>query len=101
MAKSDYAREFAAQLTGKDSSDFCTVQGDLLLRTGASKGSLQDALSLNSIDHNAFYEAEFDADRLAQVSEFLQYCGVKLPRELHRALYDALESFPQWPVLST
>ena len=94
MADSDYALKFAAQLTGRDSGDFCGVQGDLLLRHGASKGSLLDALSLDEIDLSAFYEADSDADRLAQVSKFLKFRGVEPPWELHRALYDALESFP-------
>lgn len=94
MADPDYALEFAAQLTGKNSSDFRNVQGDLLLRPGASNGTLEDALSLQSIDLSAFYESESDTDRLSLVSDFLEYRNVGPPWELHRTLYEALESFP-------
>ena len=45
MKDPDYAIEFAAQLTGKDTADFSTVQGDLLLRPGAGKGTMQDAVA--------------------------------------------------------
>ena len=94
MRDPDYAVEFAAQLTGKDPADFRVVQGDLLLRTGASKGTLQDALALDRIDLQAFYESETDDERLSQVEEFLSYRIIDPPGELHRALYEALVSFP-------
>ena len=82
MRDPDYAVEFAAQLTGKDPADFRVVQGDLLLRTGASKGTLQDALALDRIDLQAFYESETDDERLSQVEEFLSYRIIDPPGEL-------------------
>ena len=94
MDDPNYALDFAAQLTGKDSGDFRSVQGNLMLRRGASKGSLHDAVCLDEIDISAFYEADSDAGRLVQVSKFLEYRRVKQPWELHKALYEALESFP-------
>ena len=94
MQDPDYAVKFAAQLTGKDVADFREVQGDLLLRSGAAEGTLQDALALEAIDLQAFYQSETDDDRLTQVAEFLRYREIDPPWKLHLALYDALVSFP-------
>ena len=81
MRDPKYAVEFAAQLTGKDPAEFRQVQGDLLLRPGAGKGTLEDALSLDAIDLDSFYDSEEDDARLAHVEEFLQYRGVVPPLE--------------------
>ena len=94
MKDPDYAIEFAAQLSGKDMADFSKVQGDLLLRPGAGKGTPEDALSLATIDLDAFYESETDDARVAQVEEFLKYRGIDPPWDLNRSLYEALGSFP-------
>ena len=79
MQDPDYAVKFAAQLTGKDMADFREVQGDLLLRSSAAKGTLQDALALEAIDLQAFYDSETDDDRLTQIAEFLRYRGIEPP----------------------
>ena len=89
----DYAVRFGAQLTGKDPADFRTVQGDLFLRTGAGKGTDEDAAALDAIDLRTFYESDSDDARLPQVAPFLEYRGVQRPWRLQRALYDALDSF--------
>lgn len=89
----DYALRFGAQLSGKDLGDFGSVQGDLLLRPGAGKGTDQDAAALDAIDLGAFYEAESDGARLSRIASFLEYRNVARPWELQRALYDALVSF--------
>ena len=94
MKDPNYAVEFAAQLTGKDPAEFSQVQGDLLIRSGAGKGTLEDALFLDAIDIDSFYESEGDDARLAHVGEFLQYRGIVPPWDLNRSLYEALESFP-------
>jgi hypothetical protein len=89
----DYAVQFGAQLTGKNSADFEKVQGDLLLRSGDAKGSLEDAQALETIDLRAFYEADSNDERLLQVGSFMKYRNIKNPLQLERALYDALFSF--------
>lgn len=89
----DYAVKFGAQLTGKDPADFRKVQGDLLLRSGAAKGTDQDATALDAIDLRAFYESDTDDARLSQVASFLEYRNIDRPWQLQRALYDALVSF--------
>src|SRR5262245_40913153 len=89
----DYALRFRAQLAGKNPGDLQTVQGDLLLRPGAGKGTVQDAAALDAIDLRAFYEAESDDARLSQIASFLEYRNVERPWELQRGLYDALVSF--------
>ena len=94
MQDPDYAQKFAAQLTGKDSGDFSTVEGELSFRPNAAKGSAEDALALEAIDLFAFYEAETDSDRMSQVAEFLRYRGVEPSGQLNQVLHSALESFP-------
>lgn len=89
----DYAIEFGAQLTGKDPADFRKVQGDLLERPGAAKGTVADAAALDAFDLNDFYEAATDADRLKVIDGFLKYRKVAAPWELQPSLYKALESF--------
>lgn len=89
----DYAVKFGAQLTGKSVDGFRKVQGDLLLRPSAAKGTSLDASALNAIDLSAFYDADTDDARLLQISSFLEYRHVARPWHLQQALYDALVSF--------
>lgn len=89
----DYAVKFGAQLTGKDPSDFRQVEGDLLLRSGAARGSQADANALNAIDLAGFYASHTDVDRLAAVESFLRYRGLDRPWQLQQSLYEALVSF--------
>lgn len=89
----DYAVEFGAQLSGKDPIEFREVQGDLLERPGAAKGTAADAAALNAFDLNDFYEAASEADRLKVIEGFLKYRKVTAPWELQPSLYKALESF--------
>jgi len=89
----DYAVRFGAQLTGKEPTDFRKVQGDLLHRQEAGTGTEGDATALDAIDLRAFYEADSDDARLAQVASFLEYRNIDRPWQLQRALYDALVSF--------
>ncbi len=88
------AAAFAAQLTGKYPDDFETVTGELRLRSGAAKGTPEDAEVLASINLQAFYESETNEKRMEQVGKFLEYRSAKRPfRSLERALYNSLESF--------
>lgn len=89
----NYALKFGSQLTGKALQDFSKVEGDLLSRAGAAKGTPQDARALDAIDLNKFYESSTENDRLLQVSRFLEYRNIKRPWHLQQALYDALVSF--------
>lgn len=89
----DYAVEFGAQLTGKDPADFRKVQGELLERPGAAKGTAKDAGALTASDLNAFYEATAAEERLRAIAPFLEYRNVPKPWELQASLYKALESF--------
>ena len=90
---SQAALEFGAQLTGKDPSDFRTVEGDLFHRAGDASGTLKDATALEAIDLGEFYKSDTDQGRLSQVEEFLAYRGIAAPYQLQRSLYDALVSF--------
>lgn len=89
----DYAVQFGSQLTGKNQTDFRCVQGDLLFRPGAAKGTPQDANALNTINLETFYESDTDESRLTYIKQFLEYRNIEPPWQLQNALYDALVSF--------
>jgi ATP-dependent helicase YprA (DUF1998 family) len=91
----DYAREFAAQLVGKTSTDFDTVPGTLALRPDATTGTEADAQALAAVPLDAFYEANDDQARLAVIRDFLAFRGIGADVEASGpALYHALHSFP-------
>jgi hypothetical protein len=50
----EYASVFGAQLTGKDTGDFGTIGGELLLRDAAGSGTLDDANALCTVDLDTF-----------------------------------------------
>ncbi|WP_433117962.1 DEAD/DEAH box helicase [Micromonospora sp. CA-246542] len=72
----DYARDFAAQLAGKDVSDFRTVTSKWALRAGASTGTDTDAITLAAVPLEDFYNGETDADRTEAITDLLTYRGV-------------------------
>jgi ATP-dependent helicase YprA (DUF1998 family) len=89
----DYARRFAAQLSGKSPDEFETVRGTLLKRPHADVGSQADAEALASIDLVKFYEAETESARLATVGAFVERRGIAATGDLEQTLHAALESF--------
>ena len=91
----DYAREFAAQLSGKSADDFRSVRGDLALRPGAAAGTRQEAQALADVPLGDFYDADDDAARLEAVRGFLAYRQIA-PEDgrYGPALHRALEAFP-------
>jgi RAD3-like DEAD/DEAH box helicase len=96
----DYAREFAAQLSGKSPGDFLAIAGDLDLRPGESKGSEADASALASVALDQFYQADDDSGRLRAVSDFIAYRSADSADEGYEpALHRALESFPPMRLL--
>lgn len=95
----DYAREFAAQLVGKNAREFRTVKGELDLRPDAGQGTELDAQSLAAIRLDEFYEAAEDGERLSAVKDFLAYRGVRAPDQLGPALHEALRDFPPMSLL--
>lgn len=72
-----YAREFAAQLSGKDVADFRTVEGRLQLRTLAATGSAEDARILAGLPLETFYDGDTDEARTIAVTDLLAFRGVK------------------------
>ncbi len=90
----DYASRFAADLSGKDSSDFIPITGDLALRKGAAVGDGDDASLLAAIPLQAFYDGQTENERVAAVRDFLAHRGVDSDQPLHGALYEALREYP-------
>lgn len=95
FSSKDYARQFAAALTGKQVDDFAdAVTGDLDLRSPESAGSPADAQVLAEIAMDDYYAAEDDPTRLAAVANLLRYRGVTAEEGasssavLHKALHD-------------
>lgn len=89
------AQAFAAQLTGKDVSDFDAVTGALDLRVPAASGSLEDAEMLASVSMDAYYEAETDEARAQALAPLLKYRGVAHDAETSSSalLYRALNGY--------
>ena len=71
-----YARSFAAQLTGKNPDDFRTVTSQWALRDGAAIGSPDDAASLAAVPLELFYAGNSDTERATAVSALLTKQGV-------------------------
>lgn len=92
----DYAREFAAQLSGTDPNAFDTITGEKKYRDPAAPGSAQDADILASLPMKAFYDGTTDDQRADAVQEFLDYRGVTRTKgaSVGGVLFHALESLP-------
>lgn len=69
----EYARQFAAQLSGKSAGDFTSVTGTLALREQVSVGTAADAERLNSIPLRAFYDAHSNDERVEAIRPLLDY----------------------------
>lgn len=94
FTSSEYARDFAAQLTGKDVSDFLTVTSQWALREGPASGTEADAATLASVSLDGFYHAQTDAERVEAVKELLEYHGVDdQNRSIGVLLDEALASY--------
>lgn len=90
----EYARSFAAQLTGKDPDDFRTVTSRWALRDGAAAGSADDAALLAAVPLEEFYAGDTDAERAAAVSTLLGERGVSdRDRGVGALLDEALGSY--------
>ncbi|MCW3159468.1 DEAD/DEAH box helicase [Micropruina sonneratiae] len=91
----EYARQFAAQLSGKDVEDFRTIQGKLALRTRSGAGSAEDAALLAGLPLDEFYDANTEAQRISAVAQLLDARGVSssLSTSVGGLLLDALSTF--------
>ncbi|MBF4562684.1 DEAD/DEAH box helicase [Microbacterium sp. VKM Ac-2870] len=90
----EYAREFAAQLTGKDEADFRTVTSKPALRAGAAQGMPADATLLASLPLADFYNAETEPARMVAVADLLTDRGVAdRDRPVASLLHDALAGY--------
>jgi ATP-dependent helicase YprA (DUF1998 family) len=100
FASAAYAREFAAQLSGKDVTDFRTVEGDLKLREPSAPGSTADAEALATVPIGDFYSADGDDERTLAVADLLTYRSTELRNApTSELLYDALTNFPPMGLL--
>ncbi|GGU90077.1 hypothetical protein GCM10010182_00660 [Actinomadura cremea] len=101
FASPEYAREFTAQLSGKEVENFRTVQGQLAERSPAGPGSMLDAEALAAVPLRKFYTGENDEARTDAVRDFLEFRGVK-PRpegSTGELLVTALSSYPPMGLL--
>lgn len=89
-----YAKDFAAQLSGKQPDDFVTLTGDLALRSPERRGTAEEAESLADVNLPTFYDSTSDEARLAAIQPFLERRGVNpdpgdtVATALHTALHD-------------
>lgn len=86
------AASFGAQLTGKTSTDFSVISGELNMRSPAREGTLEEANHLAQVDLQRFYDAENDPARLDVIETFLRSRGVARDADLGRTLYEALRN---------
>lgn len=95
FASPEYARQFAAQLTGKSVTEFRTIGGQLSLRNPAAVGTVEDAQVLASVRLQEFYDSETDDQRAAAVQPLLDHRGVIATPEtpVGGALSEALSTF--------
>jgi ATP-dependent helicase YprA (DUF1998 family) len=101
FGRPEYAREFAAQLSGKSAMDFQTVQGQLAERSPAGLGSVLDAEALAAVPLGRFYDGENDEARTRAVRGFLAFRDVT-PRpgaSTGELLVAALGSYPPMGLL--
>lgn len=96
-----YACEFAAQLSGKDISDFRSVEGRLDKKTPSDVGAAADAEALAAVSLTSFYDAEDEATRTRAVRDFLEFRGVTPDPEASAAasLFAALKDYPPMGLL--
>lgn len=90
-----YAAKFAAQLTGKDPADFCTVEGSLALRPTAGLGNSDEAALLAGLPLKDFYESEKNEERIVAVAELLSARGLATDssEDVGVLLHQALSEF--------
>lgn len=90
----EYARSFAAQLSGKDANDFRTVTSQWALRHGAATGSATDAALLAGVPLQDFYAGNTDAERAIAVADLLSDRDVSdRDRGIGALLHDALSAY--------
>jgi ATP-dependent helicase YprA (DUF1998 family) len=92
----EYARAFAAQLSGKNVDDFDAVVGTLNMRKPEGVGSATDAAILAGIPMEQYYKAEDDSGRIVATTSLLDYLGVvpEAGEASSAVLYQALCDFP-------
>src|SRR5262249_14215855 len=90
----EYARDFAAQLTGKDAADFRTVTSQWALRDGAAAGTAADAAPLAAVPLDDFYAGDSDLQRAEAVYDLLTHRAVQgRDRSIGVLLDEALASY--------
>jgi len=91
----NYAIDFAAELTGKQRSQFAApIQGSLALRSPAKVGNPADMNVLASVDLDGFYSAESEESRIKLIHPFLRYRDIDAGGEpVGRLLFQALKDF--------
>jgi ATP-dependent helicase YprA (DUF1998 family) len=90
----EYARGFAAQLTGKTEEQFQTVTSKWALREGATEGDESDALALAAVPLEDFYAGNTDVARTDAVSALLAYRSVTdVEQSTSALLHEALTSY--------
>ena len=94
FSDAEYARRFAAQLSGKEVADFRTIEGKRKYRDAASTGTAADATLLSAVPLRDYYDANEDPAKTIAVSEFLVARGVTPDdRSVSALLYDALHEY--------
>jgi ATP-dependent helicase YprA (DUF1998 family) len=95
FANPEYARGFAAQLTGKKTKEFEVLTGILAKRADAAPGDEVAVGILAEISTDQFHAVATDMERLELLRDFLAYRGIEAgERDFEQVLYEALQDFP-------
>jgi ATP-dependent helicase YprA (DUF1998 family) len=103
FSDSEYAKKFAAQLSGCAEETFKPVEGNKLLGGDAATGTPAEAEALAAIAVARLQELEDPSERSALIAAFLAFRGVASTGSIEQDLYAALETFGplQWVVNET
>lgn len=94
FSDAEHARDFAAQLSGKNVADFRTIEGKRKYREPESEGTPADAEILSSVPLQMYYDANDEAAKREAVSSFLNLRGVNVgERGSAELLYEALHNY--------
>ncbi|WP_046168004.1 DEAD/DEAH box helicase [Chromobacterium vaccinii] len=97
----DYAKHFAAQLTGTEVHSFTPIRGDLRIEPNANSGSNEDAKLLAAIPVDTEFRSSDDNLRRAAVQPLLTMRGIALSHDIsvEASLHAALHDYPPLALL--
>ncbi len=92
FSDSELAKNFVADLTGKDPLNFNVITGELDLKESARYGVEKDARLLREINLKQFYDSN-EEEKLRLIKRFLEYRKIESKKPIYLSLYNALKEY--------